>query len=231
MTEDARTGSFLDALTEAERSELRRLGRQRTLQRGEVVLHEGDPSCFVVLILKGNLKVSAVADSGAETVLATRGAGDIVGEMTAMDGKPRSARVAALDAARVQIIASRDFLGFLDAHPRVMRLLYSLVAERLRDSDRKRVEVRAFDVPGRIALRLLELSESHGRQTGDGGITLELSLSQQELAEWVGASREAVAKALRRLRERGVIDTRRRAITILRPDLLRRLARPREQDS
>ncbi|MGH3924516.1 MAG: Crp/Fnr family transcriptional regulator [Pseudonocardiaceae bacterium] len=226
MTEEIRAGSFLSALTTSEQVELRRLGGLRLLQRGDTLFHEGDPSDFVVLILRGNVKVSSVGDSGAETLLAMRGAGDIVGEMSAVDGEPRSAQVSALEHVQAQVISAREFAAFLEAHPRATKVLLALVTARLRDADHKRVEVRELDVLGRIARRLLELSKTHGRPTPKG-ITLDLSLSQQELADWVGASREAVAKALRLLRERGAIDTRRRAITILQPELLHRLLEPR----
>lgn len=222
MAEERSGQTFLGALHTAEREELQRIGRFRRFRRGETLFHEGDPSDFVVLILEGNVKVSCAAECGAETLLAVCGVGDIVGELSAVDGKPRSAQVAALDAVHVRMIPAADFTRFLEAHPRVLKVLLALISGRLRDADRERAEVRAFGVPSRLALRLLELSQTHGRQTPEG-IELELPLSQQELAEWVGASREAVAKALRLLRERGAIDTRRRAITVLRPDLLRRL--------
>lgn len=222
VVEECGGQAFLGALNAAERDELQGIGRQRSLRRGETIFHEGDPSDFVVLILEGNVKVSCIAELGAETILAICGAGEIVGEMSAVDGEPRSAQVSALGPVRVQVIPAGDFLRFLEAHPRVLKVVLALISSRLRDADRKLTEFRAFHVPSRIALRLLELSQTHGRQISEG-IALDLPLSQQELAEWAGASREAVAKALRLLRERGAIDTGRRAITILRPDLLRRL--------
>jgi CRP-like cAMP-binding protein len=158
------------------------------------------------------------------TLLATRRAGDIVGEMAAIDGEPRSAQVSALTPLHVRIVAAPEFNAFLDANPRVLRVLLVMCNARLRDADHKRAEHRGLDVPRRIARRLLELSETDGLATRDG-IVLEL-LTQQELAEWVGASREAVAKAFRLLRERGAVETRRLGITILQPELLRRLAFP-----
>ncbi|MGH2733151.1 MAG: Crp/Fnr family transcriptional regulator [Actinomycetota bacterium] len=227
MTEETRAGSFLSALAAAEQDKFRRLGRHRELRRGDTLFHEGDPSDFVALILRGNVKVSSVADSGVETLLATRGPGDIIGEMAAVDGELRSADVSALDTVQFRIIPARDFFRFLEEHPSATRALLALCTARLRDADRKRAEVRGLDVLRRLTRRLLELSQTHGRQTS-AGIVLDIPLSQQELAEWIGASREAVAKALRILRQRGALATQRRALTILDPELLRRLVEPRD---
>lgn len=227
MAEELRSGSFLGELAPGEQDELRRLGHRQELSRGDTLFHEGDSSEWVALILRGNVKVSSVADSGAETLLATRGPGDIVGEMSAIDGGSRSAEVSALSSVQFRHIPAPEFLRFVEEHPGATRALLRLLTSRLRDADRKRAEVRGLDVLRRVARRLLELSESHGRQEASG-IVLDLPLSQQELAEWIGASREAVSKALRTLRERGAISTERRTLTVVDRGYLQRLVEPRD---
>jgi CRP-like cAMP-binding protein len=214
--------SFLGALDPSERGALEQLGHLRQFRTGATLLNEGDPSNFVLLLVEGHVKVSSLTEHGTEVLLAIRGPGDILGELAAVDGGLRSARVLAIEAVSARVVSADDFTSFLRDHPRVMGVLLALISGRLRDADRKRTEFRGYDVPARIALRLLELGQTHGRQTSSG-IALELRLSQEELAEWVGASREAVAKALRLLRERGAIATDRRSLTILRPELLHRL--------
>jgi CRP-like cAMP-binding protein len=99
-----------------------------------------------------------------------------------------------------------------------------LVTGKLRDADRKRIEYGAYDTTGRVATRLLELADRYGEQTG-AGVRVALPLSQDELAGWTGSSREAVSKALRSLRDRGLIETGRRRVVIHDLDGLRRRAR------
>ena len=103
-----------------------------------------------------------------------------------------------------------------------MALIRSIVG-RLRDADLKRIEFGAFDILGRVARRLVELADRFGEPSPDG-IRITLPLSQDELAGWVGGSREAVSKALRTLRDRGYLTTARRAMTIRDVDAVRRRA-------
>jgi CRP-like cAMP-binding protein len=102
-------------------------------------------------------------------------------------------------------------------------VLLQMVTARLRDSDRKRVEFAAYDIAARVARRLVELADRFG-EPDEQGVRISVALSQDELAGWVGASREAVAKALRVLRSRGFVSTGRRTMTVLDIDGLRRRA-------
>ena len=115
------------------------------------------------------------------------------------------------------------FVDYLRSHGDAAIVLLQLVTGRLRDADRKRVECAAYDIPGRVARRLVELAERFGEPDGQG-VRIAVALSQDELAGWVGASREAVAKALRVLRDRGFVTTGRRTMTVLDLDGLRRRA-------
>ncbi|HVQ98507.1 MAG TPA: helix-turn-helix domain-containing protein, partial [Mycobacterium sp.] len=108
-------------------------------------------------------------------------------------------------------------------HPRTMWLLLRIFTGRLRDADRKRVEFGVYDTMSRVAHRLVELAERFGEPT-EAGILITLPFTQHELAGWVGASREAVAKALRTFRARGYLQTQRRTVTVLDIEGLRRQA-------
>ncbi|TKK89894.1 Crp/Fnr family transcriptional regulator [Herbidospora galbida] len=209
-------------LTPEEQIDLRARGRTRTWARGEIVFTQGDPSTWVLLVLSGKVKISAASESGTDVVLAVRGPGAVVGEMASIDGEPRSATVTAVEP--VEGLAIRDFAGFLRENGRVAVLIMRTVTERLRDADRKRIEYGVLDTAVRVANRLVELAERYGEQV-PGGVSLELPLSQDELASWVGSSREAVNKALRGLRDRGLIETGRRRVLINDMDGLRRRAR------
>ncbi|GAB1819337.1 Crp/Fnr family transcriptional regulator [Herbidospora sp. RD11066] len=209
-------------LTPEEQIDLRTRGRQRMWARGEIVFTEGDPSTWVLLVLSGKVKISASTEAGTEVVLAVRGPGAVVGEMASIDGLPRSATVTAVEP--VEGLAIHDFAGFLRENGRVAVLLMRTVTERLRDADRKRVEYGGLDTAVRVANRLVELADRYGEPVS-GGVSLVLPLSQDELASWVGSSREAVNKALRGFRDRGLIETGRRRVLIHDMDGLRSRAR------
>jgi len=187
---------------------------------GEVLVHEGATTGRVDVIVAGRVKASAVGDDGREIVLAVRGPGDITGELSAIDGLPHSATTTALEPVEVLTIGADTFVGFLRDHPDVTLDLLRTVVGRLRDADRKRVEFGSADTVGRVAHRLAELAAKHGVAAADGSVAIDLPLSQTELAGWVGASREAVTRALRVLRDRGVIETGRRSIRIIHPERL-----------
>ncbi|GII87809.1 Crp/Fnr family transcriptional regulator [Sphaerisporangium siamense] len=215
-------GEFLSRLTPDEIADLTAAARGRRWRRGATVMSEGDTSGWALVLTSGRVKVSSHTAGGTEVVLAIRGPGALLGDMSAISGEPRSGTITALEPVEGLVI--HDFPGFLNGHGRVAVLLLQLVMERLRDADRKRVEYGAFDTTGRVATRLVELAERFGEPT-DGGVKVALPLSQDELAGWTGASREAVSKALRSLRDRGLIETGRRRVTIYDLDSLRRRAR------
>ncbi|MER6575432.1 Crp/Fnr family transcriptional regulator [Nonomuraea sp. NPDC001023] len=219
---DPEPGEFLSLLTAEEIEALRAAGRPRRWDRGTTVITEGDAADWVLVLTQGRVKVSSHTSGGTEVVLAVRGPGALLGDMSAVDGSPRSATVTALEP--IEGIVVRDFSGFLAAHGRIAVLLLQLVVGRLRDADRKRVEYGAFDTTGRVATRLLELADRYGERTSTG-VRVALPLSQDELAGWTGSSREAVSKALRSLRDRGLIETGRRRVVIHDVEGLRKRAR------
>ena len=121
--------------------------------------------------------------------------GDLLGELSALDGEPRFATVSALEPIEALIVPSERFTQFLEKHARLAILLLQTMTRRLRESDKKRVEFGAYDTPGRVARRLVELVERYGEPQGPS-VRISLSLTQDELAGWTGSSREAVSKAL-----------------------------------
>ncbi|MBP2707545.1 Crp/Fnr family transcriptional regulator [Microbispora sp. RL4-1S] len=222
MATSPEPGEFLAQLTPEEAADLRAVGRTRRWERGETVMSEDDSADWVLVLTSGRVKVSSHTAGGSEVVLAVRGPGALLGDMSALDGHPRSGTVTALEP--IEGLVVHDFTGYLSEHGRVGVLLMRLIIGRLRDADRKRVEYGAFDTTGRVATRLVELAERYGEQTSEG-VRVALPLSQDELAGWTGASREAVSKALRSLRDRGLIETGRRRVIVHDLEGLRRRAR------
>ena len=212
---------FGEGLTREELQDFESRGRRRRWPRGAAMFNEGGRSDFVASVVKGRVKACYFTDEGDEVVLAIRGPGALLGEMSAIDDEPLSATVTALEPVETVVVPVDSFLDYLQAHPRVALMLLRGMSRKLRDSDRKRVEFSAFDTLGRVARRLVELADDFGEADGDG-IRISLPLSQEELTGWTGSSREAVSKALRTLRGRGWIETRRRAITVLDIDSLRK---------
>lgn len=206
-------GGFLGKLEGPEERALRDAGRVRRYGAGEALFHEGEVSDRVVALLAGRAKIATVTEDGKEVMLGVRDPGDLLGEFSAIDGEPTSANVVAMEPVEALVLQTGAFREWLTAHPRAALLLLELVLARLRDADRKRVEFSAYDTVGRVARRLFELAERFGKE-GAGGVEIALPLTQDELAAWTGASRVGVSQALKALRERGWIETRRRSITV-----------------
>ncbi len=218
--EDPAVG-FLSVLDPEQSEALRDHGIVRSFRKGQAIFHQGGSSDRVVVLLKGRVKVSTLTEEGKEIVLAFRGPGDLLGELSALDGEARSASVETIEPVEALAVPASDFRSFLIAHPEVALLLLRMLSRRLRDADRKRVEYGAHDTVGRVSARLVELAERYGEPV-KRGVQIGLPISQEELAGWTGASREAVSKALQTLRKVGWVVTERRRITVLDLESLRR---------
>jgi CRP-like cAMP-binding protein len=215
--------TFLAALTDEEAADLRSRAITRRFRRGATLMNQGEAPGRVLVIEEGRAKITAITEDGRELVLAFGGPGDLLGELSALGGSPRVATVRALEPLSALAVASGEFEAFLDAKPHVALVILRVVIARLRVADRQQVEFAAYQTVTRVARRLVELTERYGEQSGDG-IRITLPISQEELAGWAGASREATTNALRDLRAVGLIETRRRHITVLDPEQLEQMA-------
>jgi CRP/FNR family transcriptional regulator, cyclic AMP receptor protein len=193
---------------------LRRHGHVRRFRRGQALFTEGDRAERVFLIDRGWVMISCMSAEGREIVLGLRGSGDIIGELSTLDGEARSGEATALAVADVDaIVASGGVLTDALEDPRAARELIGVLATRLRDADRKRLQFATLDTLGRVAERVLELSERFGQPTEDG-VAVDMPFSQEQLASWCGASREATVKALAALRSLHCISTGRQSLII-----------------
>jgi CRP/FNR family cyclic AMP-dependent transcriptional regulator len=213
---DVPLGSFLGSLDDADRMELESAGRRMTLPKG-TLLFEGDTSGRVALILDGTARVFATATNGREVLVTVVGPGEILGEMAALDGHPHSASVTALDDVVAVLIPTTTFRSILLGNARVATAVATRLTRELRRVMHQRVDLEAYEVPARLASVLVELHDRFAR--GDGPV--ELPVSQRELAEWCGASREAVTKAMATFRDRGWVRTRRGTVMVDDVDALR----------
>jgi CRP/FNR family transcriptional regulator, cyclic AMP receptor protein len=215
---------FLGMLDDDETRALYARGISRRFRRGAILLREGEDPTRVLVLTEGRTKAVTFTDEGREVVLGFMGPGSLLGEVATIQNRPRSATVTALEPCTAIALATGDFWALLEEHPRIWIAVHKVVIGRLRLADLQRKEFSGSNTLSRVSRRLVELTMEHGRQEDDG-VTITLPLTQEELAGWTGASREAVAKSLRTLRDLGWIETGRRSISVRDSDALRRFAR------
>jgi CRP/FNR family cyclic AMP-dependent transcriptional regulator len=188
-------------------------GNERTLIRGDVLFHEGDPADSLYVVIRGRLAMAIENPiDHRETVVSLMEPGDLFGEMAMLDDGPRSTMARALEPSTVLAIPYEAVLSLFRAQPELLWGVTRLLAHRLRAMDETLADSVFLDVTGRTAKRLLELS--------DGADDFILPVTQEELAGMVGASRERVNKAIASFIRLGWIDQHERKYTILkRPSL------------
>jgi len=181
---------------------LRALAPQRIRPARSVLLRQGDPATHVVLLESGSALIILAGDSGERTLLAVRGAGELLGELAVLDNQPRTATVIAAEDCRVRIVPASDFLAFVDEHNLLAPLLRHAIT-RVRQSEAVRLELATASVPVRLASALSRLVGAASSSASE----LSVSLTQAELSQMIGASRNAVGAALKPWREQGWVRT------------------------
>jgi len=203
---------------------LARLGaaaRRRSYRRGEVIFHQGDPGDSLHFLIEGRVKVVLDAESGEEAVIAILGPGDCFGELSLIDGEPRSATVETLEAVQTLSLSRADFMTFVRANPQTAERMMIALAGMVRRADESMADLVFLDLEGRLVKKLLELAEAHGRDI-DGAIEIELPITQEDLAAMIGATRASVNKLLGYYEDRGAVQRRGRRIAIMDAERLRR---------
>ncbi len=210
-------------LTGDEWHTLEAAGRRRRFKSRQRLFSEGEPGDHVLAIVSGRVKVSVLTRSGREILLAVKDPGDLVGELSVIDGRPRSATAIAIEPVEALVVTAPAFVEFVEGHPRIAVRLLRMLAAQIRDADRRSVDRDAGDITCRVARRLVDLAERLGEHRGSG-VEITLLLGQDDLAAWVGASREATSRALAGLRAEGWLTTGRQRIVLTDVAALRRRA-------
>jgi CRP/FNR family transcriptional regulator/CRP/FNR family cyclic AMP-dependent transcriptional regulator len=193
--------------------------RERRYQRGEVIFHKDDPGVTFHIIAEGKVRIVLPSPEGEEVTLAILGPGEFFGEFSLLDGEPRSAMAIAGEDTRTVVVNREDFLSWLSARPAAAVALLAVLSRRLRRSDELLGDVAFLNVPGRLAKKLVQLSQLYRRETPEGE-PVQVRLTQEELASTIGVTRESANKYLRYFSSKGWVALQKGRITILDPDAL-----------
>lgn len=208
---------------ELERSALRSFAditREHKYGKGTVIVSEGDPGDALYLVRTGEVKVVLVAEDGREVILGVLGVGDHFGELSLIDGRPRSAHVIATSTASLLVLRRADFRRQVEQQPQVAWALLMELSRRLRQADGTIGSLVLLDVPGRVARVLVE------NATPGQPATLIKPMTHQVMAQMIGASRETVSRAMSEFQDKGWISVARRQVTIVDRVALEARARP-----
>jgi CRP/FNR family cyclic AMP-dependent transcriptional regulator len=189
------------AFSADELRELTTVVTRRSAPRGTAIMHEGDPTDSLYVVISGRLKVTVGEADGKETILAILSPGEFFGEMGLIDDNPRSASVVALEPCEMLALTKRAFRKCLVENTELAMAVMRVLVRRLREADRKIGSLAMLDVYGRVARLLLDMSESvNGRRV------VTKRLSKQDIAKMIGASREMVSKVMKDLQVSGYIE-------------------------
>jgi CRP/FNR family cyclic AMP-dependent transcriptional regulator len=205
----------------ADHEQLAGLLRRRNLKKGDVLFRKGDEGTALYIIIKGRIKITVPSKLGDEITLAILGQSDFFGEMALLDSLPRSADATAVEETLLYVLNRSDFLSFLIHNENAVRSILYALSSRLRKTDDFLTEVCFLNISARLARRLLEMSESLIHENKPGS-SMELKLTQKDLASLLGTTRETINRELKILRDRGIVSTSRNLITIHNLELLKR---------
>jgi CRP/FNR family transcriptional regulator, cyclic AMP receptor protein len=215
--------SLLGSLAEGSRDRLLELGITRQYPDGRVLIREGDATRFVIVLLDGVVKATGLTSDGKEALLAIRVGGDVVGEFAALDEEPRSSTVTTCGTVVGRVIRQADFLAALRRDVLLAEAVNRAIVAKVRAANAHRVDFSGYDAPTRLARVLRELAVQYGDRLGNR-VVIAWPLTQPELASLAAIAEPTAQKTLRRLRERGVIATGYRRLTVMDFDELNRIA-------
>lgn len=211
---------FWDLLTADEKQIVAAAGVRKQYSSGAMLFRDGDEPTHALVVLSGLVKLTTSSMTGREVLIELRGSGDVVGELGPVRGDPRNASATVVEPVDTIVIPAEAFRRLLTENGSIAYVMLKVVALKLQQATSRRLEARSGDAQARLCGRLVELAAS-GTVGPDGVIELTSPLTQQELGEWIGISRDAVVLALRRIRGLGWIETGRRSIRIINLEALR----------
>lgn len=206
---------LLSGLDDAMLDRLLSMTVTRKLDKNETLFVKGDPGDSLFGVQVGKIKIVTTSPNGKEVTLNIIEAGQFFGEIALLDGMDRTADAIAMEKTEVLVIQRRDFIPFLEKHPKLCIQVMQLLCQRVRITSEMVEDAAFLPLDGRLAKRLLNLAELYGQEQNNGGVLIGLNLPQQELARMMGTSRESVNKQLQIWRGNGWIELARGKVTIL----------------
>jgi CRP/FNR family cyclic AMP-dependent transcriptional regulator len=214
LVQQIREGSPLfAAMSQENLATLLEIGRSTNVPAAQVLFHKGDEPDRFFVVVAGSARASAPSHDGRDLVVRLFAAGDICGEIAVLDGGARTADVTTTEPCELLVFERNRFNRYLIDHPEVTRELAGILARRLRQTTELLSDNAFLGVPARLAKVLLSLARSRGGASADDKV-ITIELSQQELAEMVGTSRVSINKQLREWEEQGLVEIKRRRLTI-----------------
>ena len=224
MEDVVRKAPLFTALADDSATALKARMVEVKVSKGQVLFNEGDSGDRLYIVTDGKIKLGIKSIDGRENLLAVLGPGEMFGELSLFDPSPRTATATALTDAKLLGLGQEDLNLWLAEHPEVAKHLLRALAQRLRRTWEAVGDLVFSDVPGRVAKALSELAQKFGTRNNDG-LHVAHDLTQEELAQLVGASRETVNKALADFSTRGWVRLEARAVVILDEDRLNKRSR------
>jgi len=197
--------------------------RTVTHRANEVIFLKGDPGSGLIAVIGGRVKISVTSAEGRELILNIIDPGEFFGEIALLDGKDRTADAIAMTDCSLLVLDRRDFLPLVEHYPDMALKLIAVLCERLRHTSEHMEDVLFLEVPARLARRLLVLAHDHGEPTSQG-VRIDFRLSQQEIGNMIGISRESINKQFSEWRKSGLISVENSFITLKNESQLRRIA-------
>jgi len=211
---------FLAALSDADRQWLAQRVRRRNYTRGDIVFQKDDPGEALFIVESGSVRIHVTGAQGTDLTLAVMNPNDFFGDMSLLDGKPRSASASAVTDCALIVLERDHFTELVRKRPDAALAVLARVTQRLRGSDQMASDLAFLDAGGRLARRLLEIAEQSG-VTREDGVLLNVRITQEELANMIGVTRESVNRNLSEFRRLGLIRNEGRKIIIRDPAGLR----------
>jgi CRP-like cAMP-binding protein len=168
------------------------------------LFHKGDDGAQIYVVVRGKLKALTTSDTGSDVVFNILGTGEVLGEIALLGGFERTATVVAIDSCELLVVDQRDFMFFLKSHPGVAVKLLSVLADRLKRISEFVEDTLFLNLPLRLAKKLVTFAGSYGEEV-EGGLRINLKLSQEEWGDLVGATRESINKQMRAWTEEGLV--------------------------
>ena len=206
--------NIFEGLSDEELQEIAKLTTTAHYPREAVIYSPEDEAGSIYLLEEGKIKLSKVANDGKEITIAVLQGGDVFGELSMTDGETYDVFAEVLEDARVCIIAREKFAELVRQKPEIALMLIRSLSERLRNAESQIEDLVFRSVPARVASLMVKLAEEHGRVSREG-ITIDLRLTHQDIANMVGATRETVTNVLNGLRSDGIIDIEQKRVRIL----------------